>query len=206
MASKTFGIIASGPSATAADAALLRGVVDELIAVNDAWRLCKGPDGKYFNDHIYGTDMKWWKWAFPAIMQEFDGGLYTQIKQWEFDPAEWGIHCYDSEHEAGLSTDPAKIRTGMNSGYAAINVALHMGAKLIYLLGFDASDEDGRLAREINDRPKALNVKVDYRDFRRCFETIRPEEYGLEIINLSRRTALNCFPLGDLDQLCAALS
>ena len=28
-----------------------------------------------------------------------------------------------------------------------------------------------------------------------------PEEYGMEIINLSRRTALNCFPLGELDEL-----
>lgn len=204
MASKTFGLLANGPSATAEDAAKLRTIVDELIAINDAYKLCKGADGKYFCDAIYGTDSRWWKWAYPDITRDFDGELITQRVQWTFEPESWGIECYESYHGLDICTEPGKIHTGQNSGFAAINVAFHRGAKTIYLLGYDMS-KDGDRRHSVTGRPDNMNVDSNYSAFCKCFATIDAEKHGMRIINLSRRTALNCFPLGDLDE-CAALS
>ena len=205
MGSEVFGILANGPSATAEDALKLRSVVDYLIAINDAWRLCQGPDGKYFNDAIYGTDYKWWLWAHPDITRDFDGELITQRVQWEIDPAAWGITCFESEHKPGLCTHPGTIYTGSNSSYAAANVALHKGAKVVYYLGLDLSLDGGR-THAINQRPKHLNIGCGYENFIKQFQQMQPQKYGLEVVNLSRRTALNAFPLGDLDELCARSS
>jgi len=198
------GIIASGPSATIEDAKLLRSVCDQIIAVNDSWRLCRSLDGKHFADHIYGSDMKWWNYAIGDITRDFDGKLWTQRVQWTQEPENWGITCLESEPETGqafdLCAEPGRIHTGLNSGYAAINLAYHLGAKSIILLGYDMGYRDSR-THWFNDRPDHLNVKSDYTGFIKRFNTIDPKKHGIEILNASRKTALTCFPLVDLEDL-----
>lgn len=194
--SKTVGIIASGPSASIEDAAKLRSICDEIIAVNDAWRLCKEAD------HLYATDMRWFDWALPDLVRDFNGQLWTQRVQWSKEPESLGIGCFESECKPGLCTEPNKIYTGSNSGYAAINVAWHFGARTVYLLGYDMGLRGGQ-RHFFTDRPEHLNVSSNYDDFINKFRTIDPAKYGLEIINLSRQTRLVHFPLGNIDELAA---
>ena len=205
------GIVASGPSATTQDAQMLRDCCDEIIAINDSYRLCRGDDdGKYFNDHIYGTDMKWWKYAIGDIMRDYDGNLWTQRVQWTEEPEALGIQCMESEAKPDLCSEPGKIHTGSNSGYAAINLAFHMGAKTIVLLGYDMRMK-GNQRHWFNDRPEVLNIGSCYNQFIQSLNTIDTKKHGIEILNASRRTALTCFPLVDLEDLvepekqCAAL-
>lgn len=201
----TIGIIASGPSATMDDAQKLRSICDQIIAVNDSWRLCRGIDGHYFNDHIYGTDMKWWEWAIADITRDYDGELWTQRIQWTIEPEEWGITCLESEPKPDICTEKGKIHTGQNSGFAAINLAWHLGAKTVILLGYDMGFE-GSQQHWFNDRPQKLNQNSPYNAFIKAFGTIDTKKHGLTILNATRKTLLNCFPLVDLDEMvkCAA--
>jgi hypothetical protein len=196
------GIIASGPSANVQDAQLLRRRCDILIAINDSWRLCRGVDGSYFADIIYGTDMKWWTYAIGDIMRDFDGDLWTQRQQWTELPESLGIKCMESECKPDICTVSGKIHTGSNSGFAAINLAYHLGAKTIILLGYDMQvDVLGKRHHDLVKRPDALNVGSNYNNFAKHFDSINPKKHGIEILNASRRTLLNCFPLVDLEDL-----
>ena len=194
------GIIASGPSANINDARMLRDCCDEVIAINDSWRLCRGDDGIYFNDHIYGTDMKWWKYAIGDITRDYDGNLWTQRVAWTEEPEGLGIQCLESEAKPDLCDEIGKIHTGSNSGYAAINLAYHLSAKTIVLLGYDMRMSGSR-RHWFSDRPEHFNVSSDYNAFIRQLNTIDTKKHGIEILNASRRTSLTCFPLVNLEEL-----
>lgn len=195
------GIIASGPSANIQDAQILRACCDQIIAVNDSWHLCRGADGKYFNDVIYGTDMKWWKWAIGDIIRDFDGDLWTQRVGWTEEPESLGIKCMESCCKPDLCTEPGKIHTGDNSGFAAINLAYHLSAKTIILLGYDLRMDGSKRHHDMVDRPESMNINSNYSQFIKNFNSIDAKKHGIEILNASRRTLLNCFPLVDLEDM-----
>ena len=195
------GIVASGPSACSQDAQKLRECCDLIIAINDSWRLCRNDTGDYFNDIIYGTDMKWWDYAIGDIIREFDGELWTQRVGWTKVPEELGIKCMESECKPDLCTEPGKIHTGSNSGFAAINLAFHLKAKTVILLGYDMQMDGGKRHHSMVNRPDYLNIGSDYTQFIKNISMIDAKKHGIEILNASRRTSLNCFPLIDLENL-----
>jgi len=141
------------------------------------------------------------------VAQDFEGRCWTQEVQWDKqDPAAWGIECLKADTQAqGLCTEPGKIHTGQNSGYAAINLAYHLGAKRILLLGYDMKMA-GSKRHWFGAHPQGLEVASNYAAFASRFQTILPQKYGIEIWNVTRDTALDCFPLYDLDEVVAALS
>ena len=154
-------------------------------------------------DHIWATDHRWWAYHIADITRDYDGQCWTQDVQWPAtdSPQAWNIHCLTSDTAAkGLSRDKEKIHTGKNSGFAAVGLAYHLGAERIILLGYDMM-MDGNQRHWFGDHPDKLNVNSNYVDFARIFATIKPEDYGLEIWNCSRRTALKCFPVYSLDDL-----
>jgi len=83
---------------------------------------------------------------------------------------------------------------GGNSGYQAINLAYILGAKTILLLGFDMFG-----SHFFGDHPDKLNVNSPYKHFIKGFESINQKK--VEIINCTRQTALNCFPLKFIDNV-----
>lgn len=173
-------------------------VADQTIAVNDSWRLV--PDC----EHIWATDYRWWKHHIGDITKDYEGICWTQDVQWPKDnpPEAWGVRCLKADTGAGgLSKDPAKIHTGRNSGYAAIGLAYHLGAERILLLGYDMQKR-GAQRHWFGAHPEGLEVNSCYPDFISKFRTILPEKYGIEIWNLTRDTALDCFPRYDLDEVC----
>lgn len=97
----------------------------------------------------------------------------------------------------GLSFDPAYIHEGGNSGYQAINLAVHFGAKRILLLGYDMGGKHW-----FGDHPKSLPVKSNYQIFMDNFATL-PNDLkaaGVEVINCSRKTALAVFPRSTIER------
>jgi hypothetical protein len=73
------------------------------------------------------------------------------------------------------------------------------------LLGYDMQMQ-GDQRHWFGAHPNGLEVHSDYPSFLAQFATIKPEDYGLEIWNVTRKTALAHFPQHDLDEVCAALS
>jgi len=121
-------------------------------------------------------------------------------------PEAWGITAFEADTGAhGLSRDPKKIHTGMNSGYAAVNLAYHLGATRILLLGYDMQ-LDGDKRHWFGAHPAGMEVDSNYSNFMRQFGTIKPAEYGIEVWNCTRRTAMKCFPIYDLDEVIGRLA
>lgn len=92
------------------------------------------------------------------------------------------------------------IRTGGNSGYQALNLAVLLGASRIILLGYDM-----RGSHWHGDHPKRLaNPKEsDFAAWRARFATTLPDlaRAGVEVLNCSRDTALECFARARLEDV-----
>ncbi len=70
------------------------------------------------------------------------------------------------------------MRTGGNSGYMALNVALHKGAKEIHLVGFDMDDGSEKYAQWI-PRFRTTRQQLD--------------AAGVKVINENPRSAVDAF-------------
>lgn len=180
------------------DCAYLKKNADEIIAINDTWRMVSA-------DHLYAADAHWWCYHLADLNCGFTGKRWSCETRgntnWSNRDAEaCGVTLLDALIGAeGLSRDPGAVVTGGNSGYQAINLALHLGATRIILLGFDMQWTGGK-SHWFGDHPQGLN-NADPSRYIPAFRTIKPEEYGLEIINCSRSTALDAFPVRDLREV-----
>ena len=93
---------------------------------------------------------------------------------------------------------------GYNSGYAAINLAICLGANPIYLLGFDM--EKGKNGgKQINWHGKYPVQQSDnvYSTFIKNFQWAAPiiKRRGTQVINLYRNSGLKMFPFDDLENV-----
>jgi hypothetical protein len=108
----------------------------------------------------------------------------------------------------GLETDPTGLRAGKNGGYQAINLAVHLGATRILLLGYDMSlSADGR-SHWFGEHPPTVRDYSPYAEMRDLFETLRQPLAlaGVEVWNCSRRTALTAFPVVELEHALDSLA
>jgi hypothetical protein len=185
----TIACVGGGPSLTAADVARLRGHV-RVIAINDAYRLAP------WADVLYACDAAWWRVhrGVPAFR-----GVKVSLGTPPASPD--GIVRLANTGVDGLELAADGLRTGGNSGYQAINLAVHLGARIILLLGYDLQRAATGRAHWFGDHPGCLNQRSPYASFRRHFATlIAPlAALGITIINCSRQTALTCFPCQPLD-------
>ena len=95
------------------------------------------------------------------------------------------------------------IGSGGNSGYAALNFAVCMGASPIYLLGFDMQGDGEGGQAWFHSGYKSDQGEGVYRTFIEAFKYAAPilKDKGVEVVNLSQSSALKCFPVGDINKL-----
>lgn len=132
-------------------------------------------------------------------------GWETNAKQ-TVDPAQWGIRVLKWKDQPGLSKEPNTVHHGGNSGYQAVNLAGHLidWSGRIILLGFDMMI-DGAKTHWFGDHPGSMNVGSNYTNYIAAFNDIKPADYGIEILNCTKRTALRCFDCYDLDEVLESL-
>jgi hypothetical protein len=96
-----------------------------------------------------------------------------------------------------------RARTGQNSGYQAINLAVHLGASRIVLLGYDMQPSPEGVDHFFGDH--AHGVRVPFLDLRPYFDSlVEPlKALGVQVLNATRRTALSCFPCVPLSEALA---
>jgi len=147
------------------------------------------------------------------VLRDFEGRLWTQDVQWIEDATgksvqaeQWGITTLISKDGPGLNRKPGYINRGDNSGYQAINLAGHLldWYGRIILVGFDMMLSDGK-RHWFGEHPEPMNASSSYPSFISHFRTINPADYGLEIWNCSRRTALDHFPKHRLEEALEAV-
>lgn len=193
----TVVIIGGGPSLTPWQVDACRGRANvRVIAVNNAYILAPWADCLYF------CDDKWWTWHHKAL-RDWRGWIVR---------LQGGLHNFGDErikvlrnldHASGLSSDRTGLHTGRNSGYQAINLAVHFGAKKIVLLGFDQQadvSEQGVRTHWHKDHPGGTSVDV-YKAMLPNFPTlVQPlAERGIEIVNCTPGSAIQCFRRGNID-------
>ena len=95
------------------------------------------------------------------------------------------------------------IGSGENSGYAALNFAVCMGANPIYLLGFDMRGDGEGGQAWFHSGYKSDQGEGVYRKFIEAFEYAAPilKDKGVEVVNLNKKSGLTCFPFGDIKDL-----
>ncbi|WP_199257302.1 hypothetical protein [Pantoea sp. BAV 3049] len=176
---KSVIIIASGPSLCQED--VISCITDgrDAIAINSSWKII--PTCKY----IYSGDFNWWHHYYHTI--NVGANLWTSSKV--------ASRLYSINHH--------RLRCrSFNSGAKAILFAVERGYDHIILLGFDCALSESGRTHWHGDHPSGLgNPSLDKMyNWLKQFELLKELLPGVEIINSSRKTALNVFPCVELKQ------
>ena len=146
--------VGGGPSLTADDVDYCQGKAT-VIAVNDAWRLAPWADA------LIAADAAWWQ-RYQGV-PDFTGlkiGLQPTAAKWP------GVQILRLSGDAGIERDPTRVRTGRNTGAAAINLAVHFGATRILLLGSDMQATTDATSHWFGAHPPGLRRTSPYPLFR----------------------------------------
>lgn len=191
----TFALIGGGPSLTASDVDAVRDRA-RVIAINDAYRLAP------WAFCLYAADRKWWEWhqGVPG----FRGMKYSIESR---DPVtQPDVTVLQNTGPLGLELDPRGLRAGHSSGYQAINLAVHFGARRILLLGYDMAPTADGVSHWFGEHPDRR--PSPYPEMCAAFETlVEPlRAIGVDVVNCSRRTALTTFPCLSLEDALLAVA
>lgn len=159
---ETVIVIAGGPTVSTEQIEYVHGKGVKVIAINNTALLAP------WADILYACDAKWWKWHDGA--PEFKGvkvglrytvagngcengwteDLYPDIKSLAYDGFE------------GVSCVPGIVKSGKDSGYQAIQLAIQLGAAKIVLLGYDMKSESIDLSHDRIAQILDAVLGVDY--------------------------------------------
>lgn len=148
---------------------------------------------------LYACDGEWWDRYHADVVRCFKGELWTTDKRASLT---YGLNHVPGESKPGLGR--GVLHYGANSGYQAINLAYLMGASRIVLLGFDMQKTGGK-SHWHGDHPSGLNRQSPLKSFAKNFPALAKDlsAAGVEVVNATRETALECFPKIQLeDALC----
>jgi hypothetical protein len=187
------------------------------ITINNSWELAPAADVLYF------CDPAWWRMHPRAtrfcgtwrITLNGDPRLLwgTQLPP----PGVEGIHSLLPRVGPGLSHDATMLATGSrpgsingtNSGYQAINLAYHFGAKRIILLGYDMHVTGGRSHWHVGHPGQGVQRTAELlADMLPQFATLKEplEAAGVEVINATPESALLVWPYRPLADLVGHLA
>jgi hypothetical protein len=198
-APRTFVVAATGPSLTLAQAravALAKRSDKNLsvVTVNDAVY------PMWWADVAYACDGRWWIYhhGLPGFrgmkvrLKHIDGT--KDINEVPFDD----IDTVESSGPDGADFRPGYVRTGGNSGYQAIQLAVHLGAERIILLGFDMNPK--RFVHWFGDHPNEIRNVPNVAGWVRRYDGLAEalNRRGIDVVNSSPDTALAAFPRVDL--------
>lgn len=176
---KTIVCIASGPSLTPADVDLCRG--HEVIACNLSYQIC------LWAAHMIAVDIGWWKQFHTDVYMKFRGTKWTTSTRARDD---YALDYMKHSCAQGLSKEEGVINGGGNTGQAAVNLAYHLGAKRIVLLGYDMQ-RTNKMSHWHGDY-KALSNGNSFttwiRRLERMCNNLRDE--GIEVVNATQQTAI----------------
>jgi hypothetical protein len=158
------------------------------IAVNNTFKLAPSAD------MVYAADDQWWRKYYKEA--EHCTGRLVSCSPVAFP----NVLVLKNTGNSGFDKDPSCIRTGGNSGYQAIHIAAHAGAKRIVLCGFDlrGGHWHGRHVSPLREHGEGIYARWIPR-----FNTlaVELERLGIEVINCTPGSALKCWPNVPLNQV-----
>ena len=186
---ETVAILASGPSMSAEVATAVRASGVRAIAINNTFKLAP------WADLLYAADARWWDVHKDEALK-FEGLKVTIME------TPYGLLQLADGGCVGFDDDTSKLRTGHNSGYQAVHLAVHAGAKRILLCGMDMQ---GKHWHPEHKPPLVINEEAFFIRCIQCFREVAPElkRRGVEVWNCTPHSALKCFERVDLAQALA---
>jgi len=161
------------------------------IAINNSYQIAP------WADVVYGCDRIWWQWHEDEVQHH--QGLKLTISRNAALKYDWVTWIEGEATSNGLSKRSNYIVSGRIGGYQAINLAVNFGATKILLIGYDMRNINGA-SHWHGDHP---NRQRPYWGTRiKHFKNMLPdlEERNIKVINCSQGSALDAFPMGDLDE------
>jgi hypothetical protein len=168
--------LASGPSLTPEDCALVEQSGHRTFAVNNTWEMAR------FCHVIYAGDLKWWSQYNDVIDIGADRWTCNRVASELF-----GINW----HRISSSN--------FNSGQRAIQFAIEKGAKRVILLGYDCQLTGGKTHHH-GDHVEGLQNPNAQKMVKWSLQFSLINTRGTEVINCSRETSLDCFPRKPLEE------
>lgn len=195
--------IATGPALTQAEIDLTHqahrlGLVG-VIAVNDAGLASRLPMAAPWADMLYAADRTWWD--YYEGVPGFHGARYCA----EDDSKKWGcVRVPTRSTWDGFCYDPPTIELGGNSGFQALNVAIHCRPQAVILLGYNFGGS-GR-GHYFGNHPPQLARSHNYRSWLKHMESAGRRHAGREpvIFNATEGSAIQCFQKTTLRDLLQA--
>ena len=181
---ETVCILGGGKSLCREDVESLQGRC-RVLAINDAYLLAP------FADCLYFCDSRWHGWHKDKPEFQAFAGLKVTLDN-EALPA----HSLHNMGTDGLQLCPYGLATGRNGGIQAINLAYHFAVSRILLLGYDMQAghwHDG------HPQPTPENVYQNVMLPHFAAVAAALERAGVEVVNCSRRTMLECWPRAGLE-------
>lgn len=200
----TVVILASGPSVTPQQIEIVRRWHENgqgrVVVINTTW------ESAPFADVLYGC-ARWWTYHHEAVRKGFRGECWTEGL---YEAKAFGLHHVTSKAGEGLSRDPEVVfrggglRGAGNSGYQAINLVRHWGARRMILVGFDM--HKGERGRQNHHRPHVLNIESPYQTWLAAFPRLAADlqEDGVEVLNATPGSSLRSFSMIELSEALRA--
>ena len=141
-------------------------------------------------------DFHFWQWYEKELVTH--PGLIVTCEKRITHPK---VNIYKKSGPRGIDERPGYLRTGNNSGFAAINLAYHLGAKTIFLLGYDMQFKEGE--SHWHNGYKIENYEKVFKKMIMYFESVVVplEKHGIDIYNACPDSKIECFTkvsLGDI--------
>ena len=152
-------------------------------------------------DVLYAADNKWWMHyrdralKFAGLKVTLRGGL--PFKQ---------VLSLQQSHKRDFDPRPTHMVSPC-SGYGGLHLAVHFGAREVWLCGFDMIAADKRRHWFGNYPSARLNARGNYSMWLQAFSRLAPvlKARGVTVYNTSAHSALRSFPHKDLKTLLAGL-
>lgn len=162
-----------------------------VIGVNTAFLIGNWIDLVFFGDQ-YNFFI-----PFKRQLSRFKG-LRVTTHPTPPEEYDWVLHVpRDRSKRKGLSPLKNKVCWNGNSGAAAIDLAVHMGARRIILLGFDMNDDSQTPSHwhtKYGNRKRSVSI-ANHKRHKQCFPYIARDakKRGIEIINANPNSAIDAF-------------
>jgi len=189
-------IIGGGKSLEGFDFEMLRG--ENIIAINRAVEYAP------FAEIMFSMDSRLYTWYKGRGGRKLPDDAYEKFNAYR------GLRIWTDHKEASFENDVLLVKfigrnglltslregiyTGGNSGYAAIQLAVGLGSKEIYLLGYDM-DKNGNF----HSGYPTPGSDPETRGWIEGMNDLAPklEAPGIQVINMNPKSKLRCFPFGE---------
>ena len=165
-----------------------------------------------YNKHIIGINVAYMMANWFDMIFVGDSAFFTKHKAGLYHYPNLVVSCAENTSDLhwvkhlprhaklnGISPSPKFVCWNKNSGSAAISIAVQAGAKRIFLLGFDMTNQN-KVSHWHNHYERAvINGEMKpppYKKHLIGFAAIKQDakEMGVEIINVSPKSAITEFP------------